>query len=664
VHGKEQADGGGANVPVSTIASGQARPEEGAGFAYFTVGEITGRVGVKDMIPAVPGDSHTVAHPARSTAWAGVALGLVACVVILSILSRVFGTFGQQILSQAFFYAIIVVTVDLLWGYTGILTFGQSAFFGIGAYGIAIARAYHSSDAATTILAMIGAMVLAAVVALSVSWLSFTDRASPIYVSVVTLALPVVFTQVILSGGAFTGSSSGLPFPVPPISIPQWYWISASSLLLVAMTAYVFTASDFGRLLLAIRDDEERCRYLGLDTSRIKTRLMIVCGAISALAGAGYALFANVAAPAYGDFVFGTQLVVWTALGGRGTLIGPILGAVFINYVSAVLGGNLPFVWLLLIGLIFVVVVVYLPSGLGPSLFLAVTHALSGLGRIRGREGLTGRIAEGHRSVVVMGSDSEGEPSISCASQVALELRGIVKNYGSLRVLDGVSFQAHYGEIIGIVGPNGAGKTTLLRCISDGRERSAGEVIINGSKIGRRPPQYLVALGLGLKFQTPRVFEALTVGDCLRVARSYRSRPSVWRRTRVLRLPGAIRQTLEATGLASAMHEPAGKLPHGMKQVLELAMVLALEPSVLLLDEPTAGLTAHERAAIGTILAGLAESHGLCILLIEHDLDFVRSISSRIVVLHQGRIIADGPVSEVVQSEAVREVYVGRGNSV
>lgn len=619
------------------------------------------------MVPASTVEGHTADSPARSAAWTGVALGLVAWGVASFVFSRVLGTFGQQILSQAFFYAIIVVTVDLLWGYTGILTFGQSAFFGIGAYGIAIARAYYSSDAFVTAVAVIGAMMLAALVAFAVSWLSFTDRAAPIYVSVVTLALPVVFTQVILSGGAFTGSSSGLPFPVPSISIPQWYWISAGLLLLVATAAYVFLASDAGQVLLAIREDEERCRYLGLDTSTVKTRLMVVCGAVSALAGAGYAMFANVAAPAYGDFVFGTQLVVWTALGGRGTLIGPILGTVFINYVSAVLGGNLPFVWLLLVGLIFVVVVVYLPSGLGPPVFLAVARvvrALSGMRRFRGWGGLAGRIAEGQRSLVVMRSESEQEGRVLRPSQVAVELRGIVKNYGSLRVLDGVSLRARYGEIIGIVGPNGAGKTTLLRCISDGRERSGGEVIINGAKIGRLPPQHAVALGLGLKFQAPRVFEALTVGDCLRVARSYRSRPSLWRRTGAVKLPGAILQTLEAAGLVDSLQEPAGKLPHGMKQVLELAMVLALEPSVLLLDEPTAGLTSHERAAIGAVLTRLAESHGLCILLIEHDLDFVRSVSSRIVVLHQGRIIADGPVSEVVHSDAVREVYVGRGSSI
>lgn len=228
-------------------------------------------------------------------------------------------------------------------------------------------------------------------------------------------------------------------------------------------------------------------------------------------------------------------------------------------------------------------------------------------------------------------------------------------------MLQKITLQGRQGEVVGIVGPNGAGKTTLLRCISDGRERSDGEVVVNGHRIGRLPPQYCVAFGLGRKFQTPSVFEALTVGDCLRVARSYRATPSLWQRSQRLELPEAALRTIEATGLGSVMDEPAGTLPHGMKHALELAMVLTLEPTVLLLDEPTAGLTSNERAAIGAVLIELAQSHRLCIFLIEHDLDFVRNISTRLVVLHMGKILLDGPVSQVVESEVVREVYIGRG---
>jgi branched-chain amino acid transport system permease protein len=564
------------------------------------------------------------------------------------------GEYAQQILSQAFFFAIAAVTVDLLWGYTGILTFGQSAFFGVGVYTVAIALAYYVEGALGTAAAILGAMAAAALIGAAVGWLSFFDRASPIYVAIVTLALPVVFSQIILSGGAYTGSSSGLPIPVPAFSIMQWYWISGGLLLLVALVSCVLVSSDTGRLLVAIRENEERCRHLGLRTSRLKIRLMAACAAVAALAGSGYVLFGSVAAHSYGDFVFGTELVVWTALGGRGTLVGPILGTVGVNYVSAVLGGNLPFVWLLFVGFAFVLVVVYLPQGLVPAIVGVLSRVSVGSESARAtaqvRAAASGSRA-GRRNATT--GEERGTP--------VLELRNVSKRYGSLQVLDGVSLQARRGEVVGIVGPNGAGKTTLLRCIADGRERSSGDILVNGRHIAGLPPQECVALGVSRKFQTPNVFDALSVLDCLRVAGSYRASTSLWRRSQTVELSEPALHAVHVSGLLSLLDEPAGHLSHGAKQALELAMVLALEPTVLLLDEPTAGLTREERAAIGGVLTELAQSHRLCILLIEHDLDFVREISTRLVVLHMGKVLADGPLAEVAESEVIRTIYVGGG---
>jgi len=592
----------------------------------------------------------------------------VLLAALLAASPLVLGEYAQQILSQAFFFAVAAVTVDLLWGYTGILTFGQSAFFGIGVYTVAIALAYYVEGVMGTAAAMVGAMVAAALIGAAVGWLSFFDRASPIYVAIVTLALPVVFTQVILSGGAYTGSSSGLPIPVPALSIMQWYWIAGGLLLLVAMVSYVLVSSDTGRILVAIRENEERCRYLGLRTSRLKIRLMAASSAVAALAGACYVLFGSVAAHSYGDFVFGTELVVWTALGGRGTLLGPILGTVGVNYVSAVLGGNLPFVWLLFVGFAFVLVVVYLPQGLVPAIGGSLSRATRAAGAIVnwrkvvvGAEGARAATPQVRAAASMRGMRRGDAATREEQGTLVLELRQVSKRYGSLQVLDGVSLQARRGEVVGIVGPNGAGKTTLLRCIADGREQSSGDILVNGRHIAGLPPQECVALGVSRKFQTPNVFDALSVLDCLRVARSYRASTSLWRRSHTVELPEPALHAVRVSGLLSRLDEPAAHLSHGAKQALELAMVLALEPTVLLLDEPTAGLTREERAAIGSVLMELAQSHRLCILLIEHDLDFVREISTRLVVLHMGKVLVDGPLAEVAESEVIRTIYVGGG---
>jgi branched-chain amino acid transport system permease protein len=198
-----------------------------------------------------------------------------------------------------------------------------------------------------------------------------------------------------------------------------------------------------------------------------------------------------------------------------------------------------------------------------------------------------------------------------------------------------------------------------MRCISDGMERSGGVVKINGHGLRRDSPADIVAFGLGRSFQTTSLFESLTVAECLRLARFYHAHPSKVDRATHIRLPQASHQVLVSTGLIERLDEPVHNLPHGMKRALELAMVLALEPSVLLLDEPTAGLTKQDRELVGSILTELRRDMGLSIVLIEHDLDFVKEICTRLVVLHRGQLILDGTVNEVVNSELVQEIYSG-----
>jgi branched-chain amino acid transport system permease protein len=184
-------------------------------------------------------------------------------------------------------------------------------------------------------------------------------------------------------------------------------------------------------------------------------------------------------------------------------------------------------------------------------------------------------------------------------------------------------------------------------------------VAVFGSDIARYPPHSVVGLGIGRSFQTTSLFETLTIAECLRLARFRLDSARHWSRATKLLLPESARRVIVTTGLDGQMATEARYLAHGMKRALELAMVLVLEPNVLLLDEPTAGLTKPERALIGSILVDLVRREGLCILIIEHDLDFVRDISTRIIVLHQGKVLLDGSVAEVVDSELVHSIYSG-----
>lgn len=558
------------------------------------------------------------------------------------------GRFALNVLTRSMIWGVLAITVDLLWGFTGILTFGQAAFFGVGAYATAILLGYFGDGSGAFVVSGLAAIVLPAALGLLVGWLSFYYGSTPLYATVISLVFPIVVTQLVFSGGELTGSSSGLVgYATLPLSLKGYFRLAGAALVIAAVTALIFVRSDAGRILVAIRDNETRLAYLGLNTQKIRIVLLAVLAGVAGLAGFLFANASGVVAPENTGFVFGTELVVWTALGGRGTVLGAVLGTVGVDYLSANLSGDLPFLWQLIVGLIFVVMIIVMPNGLAGLIGLALRRLNVG------RSGSAPKIVPIPASAV--GPVKNGNALI--------EIAGLAKSYGSQKVLSAIDLKVGAGELVSLVGPNGAGKTTLMRCISDGTEEVSGSIAIAGAPIAGLTPDLIVTLGVGRKFQVASVFESLTVAECLRLARSRHERPSPLRTVSTIRLPAAACDILRLTGLDGELATPVSLLSHGQKQSLELVMVVSLEPRVILLDEPTAGLTKAERTTIGAVLKHLTADLGYAAILVEHDLDFVRDISSRIVVLHQGRLVLDGDVEEVVSSPIVSEIYAGAAHA-
>ncbi|TAV23344.1 branched-chain amino acid ABC transporter ATP-binding protein/permease [Rhizobium ruizarguesonis] len=569
-------------------------------------------------------------------------LALALAALLLIVFGPMFlGRFSLNVLTRSMIYAMLAITVDLLWGYTGVLTFGQAAFFGVGAYATAIVLTHIGASPALFVVALAAAVLVPLAFGLAVGWLSFYHGSTALYATVISLVVPIVITQLIFSGGTWTGSSSGLVgYETLPLGLPGYFRLSGACLLVLAVHAIVFVRSDAGRLLVAIRDNEARIAYLGMNPARLKIVLTGVLAGVCGLAGFLYANASGVVAPENTGFVFGTELVVWTALGGRGTIIGPLFGAIGIDYLSAGLSGDLPFLWQLIIGALFVAMIILLPGGLASLLtrFLQSANSSSTLKSLPTR---------------IVAKDG------ALAGKSLLSIRGLGKSYGSFSVLKGIDLEIGAGELVSLVGPNGAGKTTLMRCLSDGTQQIEGQVDIIGTNIAGRAPERIVALGVGRKFQVASIFDSMTIGECLKMARFSRERPDPMRSLTEIMLPAAAAEILTLTGMADMLDKPVSLLSHGQRQALELAMVVALEPRIILLDEPTAGLTKTERMTIGTILKKLTDEMGFAAILVEHDLDFVRDISSRIVVLHQGKLVLDGTVNDVVNSETVRTIYAG-----
>lgn len=242
-----------------------------------------------------------------------------------------------------------------------------------------------------------------------------------------------------------------------------------------------------------------------------------------------------------------------------------------------------------------------------------------------------------------------------------LETRGLVKRFGGLRATDGVSLSVEAGEIRCIIGPNGAGKTTLFNLLTGHLRPDAGEIVLDGNRIDGLPPTEIARRGIVRKYQVPSVLPDVSVAENLLLAVAA-GRPLI----RLVRQRAVdveqVARCLEELGLADRAGEIAGHLSHGELQRLEIAMVLAVRPRVLLLDEPTAGMTMGETVQMAALLREIADQRGLTLVIVEHDVAFIKMIGDRITVLHEGRVLAEGPHAEIEADARVRRVYLGEGS--
>ena len=480
------------------------------------------------------------------------------------------------LLTQGYTFAILALTADVLWGLTGILTFGSSAMFGIGAYAVGAYFVHGHFGAWTIALAIPTAIALAALISAAIGWFVFYIRGKigQFYVTLVTLGLSVVFAQIAVYGGTLTGGSNGLSgFTVGLIEPRNWYWVSAGALVVALAAAYVIARSDFGVVLNAIKDHETRCRYLGMNTSLVKTLVFTACNAVAALAGCLYALQTTVVAPSLVDFLLATNVLIWVTLGGKGTLFGPVLVAIAINVGSPTLNAMFPLYWQGILGLVFVLAVVGLPQGLLPALLAVGGRLWKPFGTFLRRRSTYDTALARESVPAVAASPAAIQPP---AAPAILEVQDVAKRYGAFAAIKSVSFDVRPGELVSIVGPNGAGKTSLIRCITDGLERSQGDVRVHGGSIGSAPPERIVRLGVGRKFQGGSVFPGLSVGACILLA-SWKGRlPPLWRRTGAARVGPEAALVIRSLHLERVWNELAGDVSHGQRQALELAMVLAM----------------------------------------------------------------------------------------
>ena len=568
-----------------------------------------------------------------------------ASVVVLIAVALPFllGQFWAYQLGLYALYAAAAVGVGLCWGQAGFLPLGQALFFGLAAYlsGLAFIALQDSPILAVLVLPL--AAIVSGVVAYLIGIVIFRRSGeSGAYFSMITLALALLAFQIATSWNSVTGGFNGLK-GIPGLpgldDISDVYYVAASVLLAVlAFGAWLYSA-PIGVLWRALAQNERRLKLFGFDTDQLKAVAFGVSGLMAGVGGAIYAPQQGIVTPQVIGFGLSADLVIWAAVGGRASLLGPVIGTLVVGSLTAQLRDSLPF-WEVLMALFFIAIVLVFPRG------------IVGLA-----DPLIRRFPPRKRAKTALAAPGDA----AARPPTKLALNDVSVHVGEVTILDKLSVDFEEAGIFCVIGPNGAGKTSMFNVVSGELATAAGAIDLGGLKIGGLAPNRVSGLGVARKLQIPSVFPELSIADNLAVALwSGRARKLALLDPRLRRWTSPMLKELQSRyPFLAASARKAAELSHGEQQILELAMALLTEPRVLLLDEPCAGLSPEETSAVMGIIRWAAERLRGSIIIIEHDMSLVKELAQIVYVLHNGALLAKGNVAAIQADPTVRAVYVG-----
>ncbi|MBS0560952.1 MAG: ATP-binding cassette domain-containing protein [Proteobacteria bacterium] len=567
--------------------------------------------------------------------------------VVLTALTASRLAMGQPIglITEIAIYTLYGAGVNLLVGYTGLVPFGASVFFGTATYAAAILMLRAPAN---ELVAIPFAVAFAAVLAVAIGLIILRRRG--LYFSLLTLAFSQIAFEMAFKWTDMTGGENGLQGVPRPLfaSYPAFHAFVLVSVVAGMWLLWRIAHSPFGRTLQALRDNEPRVRSLGYDTFRLKLSAFVLMAAVLGYAGA---LLGFMLQGAYADnlsWQHAGDALLMTVLGGVHQFLGPLWGAIAFVLLQDRLSAITESWWLLFAPIILIFALAS-PEGIQGMVQRILRRSRWTLVR----DGIPPRPG---RIEPYVGEHAHLDPA-----KPILTVKGISKRFGSLVTANDISFDVHPCRLHSLIGPNGAGKTTMFNMLTGMLRADAGEIRFEGREISRLPPHLRARLGIGRSFQILSVFPNLTTFENVRVAVQATSR----RQNGLLRDAHGLDQVnartwslLDAVGLADRAAESCANLAHGEKRLLEIAVSLATNAKLLLLDEPLAGLAEADRVVVARLIRSLAETHA--VLLIEHDIDRVLALSDRITVLHQGRLIADGKPAEVGTNPDVIAAYLGK----
>jgi branched-chain amino acid transport system ATP-binding protein len=548
-------------------------------------------------------------------------------------------------------FTLIAIAYNLLMGYTGLVSFGHSAFFGLGGYGAGLVQVHLVKGMVVPLLA---GMALATLAGAVIGFLLMRKRG--VYFSLLTLAFTQMFFYAVYGATTVTGGENGLggierfPLVLGPVRVDLgdkgvYYYATALVAAVAIWLLWRIVHSPFGRVLQGVRENEQRASFVGYDVRRYKLAAFVVSCAFAGLAGALYTFLLNFAYPESLHVTMAGEIAAMTLVGGMRSFVGPAVGAAVFVFMRDTLSSWTEN-WLVYFGVIFIAFVMFSPNGI-----VGVVQRLRGLRR--------GAAAPADAWAATPAPAAEA-PVARAEGRPLLEVDGIMKFFGGVAAVNGASFGVGRGELRSVIGPNGAGKTTLFNVLTGLLTADGGEARFDGAVITGLPPHRVVARGVSRSFQIISVFQALSVFENVRLAvqaKHPRRFAMLADSARLADVTAEAARLLDAVGLADRAGTVAANLSHGDQRLLEIAIALATRPQLLLLDEPLAGLSASDRVRVARMIRTL---HGtVTIVLIEHDIDQVLALSDRITVLHQGRVIAEGGPADIQKNAEVQTAYLG-----